>query len=155
MKVKCEYCESYVEADENMKCPLCNAPLSGSVEAVQKREEEAEQAAYERAAEVQEQEAKNEHISEIIQGVTNVASAVVAGVTATNIANTTGTTQDGHRPPMPPDGRPGSEDAFGRERPHRHENPHSRDEDNSRNAQRHPRTGGHPDGMRGHPGRRR
>ena len=37
MKVVCEYCDSYVEADENMKCPLCGAALGTAVQSEQER----------------------------------------------------------------------------------------------------------------------
>ena len=106
MKVVCEYCGSYVEADENMRCPLCVAELGSAVKAEQARiakEEAAEQA---RAAEEKAQEAKEEHVSEIIQGIAGVASAVVAGVTASNAAKDESDADDdlGHRPPPPPNG---------------------------------------------------
>lgn len=102
MKVVCEYCGSYVEADENMRCPLCVAELGSAVKAEQARiaqEEAAEQA---RLAEEKAQEAKEEHVSEIIQGIAGVASAVVAGVTASNAAKDESDARE--HPPLPPDG---------------------------------------------------
>lgn len=105
MKVVCEYCGSYVEADENMKCPSCLAELGSSVQAEQERiakEEEAEQA---RQTEEKAQEAKEEHVSEIIQGIAGVATAVVTGVTASSAAKNADDFRD--RPPLPPDERRG------------------------------------------------
>ena len=91
MKVTCEYCDSYVEADENMKCPNCCAPLGSSVAAVAAQAAKEEEAARQREAEAQqreieaqEQEAKDSHISEIIKGVTSVATAFVAGKALSN-----------------------------------------------------------------------
>lgn len=79
MKVKCEYCEGYVEADENEKCPLCNAPLGSAIAAERAREAQAEQALREQEAEEQAREAKDAHISDIIKGVASVATALAAG----------------------------------------------------------------------------
>lgn len=90
MKVTCEYCGCYVEADENMKCPNCVAGLGSAVQAERERiaaEEEAErqriaaeeEAERQREADAKAQEAKAEHITEVIKGITTVASAVIAG----------------------------------------------------------------------------
>ncbi len=106
MKVKCAYCESYVEADENMKCPLCNAPLGVAAQAVQEHEEELAEAERQYDLEAQTQEAKDTHIDNIIKGVTSVATAL-AGASAVSSTDTDFTTDDEHRgrPPLPPDGR--------------------------------------------------
>ena len=64
MKVFCEYCGSYVDADENENCPNCNAGLGDSIrtqeerlkkEAAEKQRVEEEKAAQKAKAE---QEAK-------------------------------------------------------------------------------------------------
>ena len=101
MKVVCEYCGSYVEADENMKCPLCMGELGSAVLQEQQRQEQAEAAEQQREAEEEVQEAKEEHISEVIQGITSVATAFVAGRAASRDDVST----DDGRPPEPPDGR--------------------------------------------------
>ena len=82
MKITCEYCDSYVEIDEHMKCPMCCAPLGNSVEIAKAKAAKEEQAEREREAQIQEQEARDTHISEIIQGVSSVAAAFISGVTA-------------------------------------------------------------------------
>ena len=87
MKVVCEYCGSYVEADENMKCPLCCAELGSAVRTEQSRLAKVEEAERQYEAEVAAQEAKDDHISEIIQGVTNVATAIAAGKTVSQSPN--------------------------------------------------------------------
>lgn len=84
MKVVCEYCGSYVEADENMRCPLCVAELGSSVKAEQDRLAKEEEAERQREAEEKAQEAKEEHVSEVIKGVAGVAAAVVAGLSSSN-----------------------------------------------------------------------
>ena len=43
MKVKCDYCDSYVDADGLLSCPCCTAPLG---EAVRRAEEQAKQEAF-------------------------------------------------------------------------------------------------------------
>ena len=103
MKVVCEYCGSYVEADENMKCPLCVAELGSAVKAEQERIAKEEEVEYTRQVEAKAQEAKEEHVSEIIQGVVSVASAVAASVTASN-AEDDEEDDEKHRPPLPPNG---------------------------------------------------
>ncbi len=91
MKVTCEYCGSYVEADENLKCPFCGATLGGAVATEQARIEE--QAEIERQHEAEEaaQEAKENHISEIIGGVASVASAFATSKAAANAQTTAST----------------------------------------------------------------
>ena len=43
MKVVCPYCDSYIEADENMNCPNCGGSVSAEVKETEDllREEEA------------------------------------------------------------------------------------------------------------------
>ena len=84
MKVTCEYCGSYVEIDENMKCPLCNAALGTSIQAEQARAEEREEEARQHEAEEKAQDAREGHISEVIAGIASVATAIAAGVTRSN-----------------------------------------------------------------------
>ena len=100
MKVICEYCGSYVEADENMKCPLCMGELGSAVLQEQQRQEQAEALEQQREVEEQAQEAKDEHISEVIQGITSVATAFVAG----RATSSDDEDMQGNRPPMPPEG---------------------------------------------------
>ena len=110
MKVTCEYCGGYVEADENMKCPLCCAELGSAVAAEQERVEQAEEAEREREAEEKAAEAKQGTVSQIIQGVTSVATAIAAGATHSSAA---------HRPagpmgePPQPDGKHIPREHFG------------------------------------------
>ena len=122
MKIVCEYCDSYVEVDENMKCPLCGGPLGTAIKAEQERIEqekaaeaqrEADEAA--REAEAKAQEAKEDHISEIIAGITSVATAIITGKSADDDDKPEPSVPpahpDGHvphheaKPPLPPDGR--------------------------------------------------
>lgn len=107
MKVVCEYCDSYVEADENMKCPLCGAALGAAVQSEQERIEAQEEAQHQRELEVKAQEAKDDHISEVITGVANVATAFAAGAGLSGTLNNSadGETDDEGRPPEPPHGR--------------------------------------------------
>ena len=84
MKVTCEYCGCYVDVDENTTCPNCLAELGSSIKAEKERVDEEQEAEREREAEEKAQEAKDDHISEIIQGVSNVAAAFVASKTAQN-----------------------------------------------------------------------
>ena len=106
MKVVCEYCGSYVEADENMRCPLCLAELGSSVRTEQDRVDQQEEEERQRVAEEKAQEAKDEHISEVIKGIAGVATAFVAGRATTADADERDDDwMHGERPPEPPDGR--------------------------------------------------
>ena len=105
MKVVCEYCGSYVEADENMKCPLCNGALGTAVQTEQEHIEQQQEIAYQREAEAKAQEAKEDHISEVITGVANVATALAAGAGLSGVLGTSSSDDDENRPPEPPDGR--------------------------------------------------
>lgn len=122
MKIVCEYCDSYVEVDENMKCPLCGGPLGTTIKAEQERIEqekaaEAQRAADEaaREAEAKAQEAKEGHVSEIIAGITSVATAIITGKAADDDDEPEPPTLPAHpdnhvphheaKPPLPPDGR--------------------------------------------------
>ena len=87
MKVICEYCGCYVETDENTRCPHCVAELGSSIKAEKERQAKEEEAARQREAEVHQREAEakakeaqEEHVSEIIQGLAGVATAVVTGI---------------------------------------------------------------------------
>lgn len=119
MKVVCKYCGSYVEADENMKCPSCLAELGSAVQQEEARLEEQEEAEQQREAEEKAQESKDEHISEVIEGITSVATAFFTGRSS---SSNTAFESDG-RPPEPPDGRHGPdgrppEPPDGRRSPH-------------------------------------
>ena len=104
MKVTCEYCGSYVDADENMKCPLCGGALEGAVEAEQKRVEQQEEAEHQRELEETAQEAKEGHISEIINGVASVATAFAAGKgIAGAFSSTSSSSTSTDVPPAPPE----------------------------------------------------
>lgn len=105
MKVTCEYCGSYVEADENMKCPLCDGALGSAVLSEQKRSEEQQEEAYQREAEEKAREAKEEHISEAIAGIASVATAIAGNVTRSDTPDEHQFPHTrGNRPPEPPDG---------------------------------------------------
>ena len=103
MKVTCEYCGSYVDADENMKCPLCGGALEGAVEAEQKRVEQQEEAEHQRELEETAQEAKEGHISEIINGVASVATAFAAGKGIAGAFSSTSSSNQTDVPPAPPE----------------------------------------------------
>ncbi len=137
MKVTCEYCDSYVEADENMKCPLCGAGLGDAVQAEQARADQREEEKFRRESEEKAQEAKETHISEVINGVAGVATALAEGV---GLAGLRASDAEDHphagsnRPPEPPDGHRPPFGQGGRGR-----SPHDRmpeDTDSSRPANR-------------------
>lgn len=111
MKVQCEYCGAYVEADENMKCPLCNAALGDAVAAAQEAEAQAAeaeaQAEHERELELQEQEAKSSHIDNTIKGISSISTTLAAGATVSQAQSRTH--REGH-PPAPHDGMGGPGD---------------------------------------------
>ena len=107
MKVVCEYCGSYVEADENMRCPLCLGELGSAVQAQEARAEQKEEEERQQEAEEKAQEAKDEHVSEIIKGITGVATALIGAHAAASTAEkTTMPGTAGSRPVPPFDGRP-------------------------------------------------
>ena len=144
MKVTCEYCGSYVEADENLKCPLCGATLGSAVDTERARLQE--QAELERQHEAEEaaQEAKDAHISEIIDGVASVATAFAANTAATS--SQTHTQPPEHEKHTAPPAHDFGDRSFNR--PARDDGSRSaRDDGNGHAHEMHrPPRGGHPSG---------
>ncbi len=101
MKVVCEYCGSYVEADENLKCPLCGGNLGSAVQTEQARIEAQEELGYQRETAEAAEEAKNEHISQIINGVAGAVTAYAAGK---GVAGAFATNESENEPPASPEG---------------------------------------------------
>ena len=76
MKVTCAYCDSYVEADELLCCPLCGAPL-GTALKIAEEKEKAEQAARDaQAAALAEAESKEQTKRVMINAAASVIGAV-------------------------------------------------------------------------------
>jgi hypothetical protein len=106
MKITCEYCGCYVEADENNRCPCCTAPLGESIRAEEERlrkeaEEKAaqEKAAQEAAAESAAQAARTQAITSAITGIASTLGAAILNSSSGS---------SGTRPPAdPPSGRRG------------------------------------------------
>lgn len=81
MKIKCLYCDCYIETVGNSFCPMCGAPLSESVEAAEAeaRREREEQAARAKAeAEAQRQENLNDSLTSL--AVSAVGSLLGSGL---------------------------------------------------------------------------
>ncbi len=76
MKVTCEYCNSYVEADENLKCPNCQAPLGDAVKAEEARIKAEEEAQRQKEAEEAEKQAQKDAVSNTLKGIAGVAGAI-------------------------------------------------------------------------------
>ena len=85
MKVICEYCGCSVEADENMKCPQCCAPLGDAIRAEEerlKKEAEEKEAAEKAEAEKKAAEAaKAEKKKTIINAIASIGSALFGAKT--------------------------------------------------------------------------
>lgn len=110
MKIICEYCGCYVEADENNLCPCCAAPLGESIRAEEERlkKEEAEKAAAEAAKAQEEAEAaaKAEKEQAVIGAITGLASSI--GAALTNKPSSSVPAQPPERSPRPAGNPPGS-----------------------------------------------
>ena len=89
MKVKCEYCDSYVDASENETCPNCGAPLSDAVitEETKKRLEkiEEEEKAEKRARELKEEKDRDD-VFDLIKTIAGSAAGAAAAGTVTRVA---------------------------------------------------------------------
>ena len=109
MKVKCDYCDSNVEADGLLSCPCCTAPLG---EAVRRAEEQAKQEALEaeeraRQAALEAQQAELEAQKEIqAEQTKQTIASIVSGVLFSGLMSggnrpTYQKTTVVHRPPQP------------------------------------------------------
>ncbi len=76
MKVTCEYCNSYVEADENLKCPNCQAPLGDAVKAEEERIKAEEEAQRQKEEEAAEKQAQKDAVGNALKGIAGVAGAL-------------------------------------------------------------------------------
>ncbi len=108
MKITCEYCGCYVEADENNLCPCCAAPLGDSIRAEEERlkKEAEEQAAKEGAKAAEEAEAAADAAKE--QAITGAITGLAASIGTALLNNSAHQTQPGNTPPsgMRPSGPP-------------------------------------------------
>lgn len=81
MQIKCEYCDSYVEVDDNLVCPNCGAPLGDAVKAAKEEAAQEAQAAAEAQAATEAEEQKQKNVSNIV-GL--VGSALLGGMLSGN-----------------------------------------------------------------------
>ena len=117
MKITCEYCGCYVEADENNRCPCCTAPLGESIRAEEERlKKEAEEKAAKEKAEAEasaEAAAKAAQTQAITSAITGIASTLGAAILNSSSGSAGTRPPEGpsagrrgdHRPPERP-GRP-------------------------------------------------
>jgi hypothetical protein len=69
MKVTCPFCDSYIEADENMNCPNCGGSVSAEVkeaEDLYRRQEEERRINEEKTRQKQAEDERDEHLFEVI-----------------------------------------------------------------------------------------
>ena len=96
MKIICEYCGCRVEADENMKCPQCCAPLGETIKAEEERlKKESEEKEASEKAKAEEEAAKAEKAAKrqsILNTVTAIGSALLGSKN----------TRERKKPPVPP-----------------------------------------------------
>ena len=79
MKVYCEYCGSYVDAENSLICPCCTAPLGESVRRAREQAKQEELEAQERARQAQLEAQKQAQQEQTKQVITNLVSGLVFG----------------------------------------------------------------------------
>ncbi|MCR5693836.1 MAG: hypothetical protein K6G89_02555 [Clostridia bacterium] len=80
MKLICEYCDSYVEVNENAVCPCCHAPLGQTVRAEQLRIQKENEIALQRQAELEKQRLEAQKRQQNMQLIGTIVSGVASGI---------------------------------------------------------------------------
>lgn len=80
MKLVCEYCDSYVDVDENNICPMCNAPLGSAIAAERARLQSLKAAEDNKELELLKMQQENLKRQERMQLISTIGGAVAGGL---------------------------------------------------------------------------